>query len=262
MLELPHNMVDISATSSFIKSLLGFDGSFSQEYIEKHQKEVELIEWYRGLNKVYFEIFEAVFHNYRNNEPYVIPDYWLNLSFSKLINILKELQQMPILKNLPHFDFDDCVSLTVNYEQMIKDYPLNRQRMLDYRSRIEQLFYLKNKGVEGNLSEDLEQDLKYYDELIQKHKEKRGLKYETVVQNTLKFYHHKSAKKSVYKILERHKNEWINKRKIQKELSITYDDFRYAIHQLRNDIVKQKLSEKIIIENNHRNGEYKLTVLA
>ncbi|MCX6730540.1 MAG: hypothetical protein NTZ55_01705, partial [Candidatus Roizmanbacteria bacterium] len=170
--------------------------------------------------------------------------------------------QYTFINKLPHFNYDDCVSLNINHEQMIKNYSTKRQAILDYRERIEQLFWLKNKGIEGNLPEYNEKDIVYYDELIQKHKEKRGIKQELQKSSTLQFYHHKSDKKSVYKILEKHKNEWVNKRSIEKEVGIKYDDFRAIIYQLRQDIIGQSLNNLLRIDNNERNGEYKLTVLA
>lgn len=252
--------MNIPLLFDFVLSLIGRNKP-APSHLD-YEKERESIEWYRGLNRVYFDIFEVVFSGYKSNEPFVVPDYWLNLSFVHLVNILKGAEQYTYIKRLPHFNYDDCVSLTINYEQMIKKYPIKRQMILDYRERIEQLFWLKNKGVEGNLPDYSEKDIIDYDELIQKHKEKRGLKQELQKSSTLQFYHHKSDKKSVYKILEKHKNEWVNKRTIEKEVGIKYDDFRAIIYQLRQDIISQNLNSLLRIENNERNGEYKLTVLA
>ena len=81
------------------------------------------IEWYRAINKLYFDILEAVFGDYRTNDKYIIPDIWLNLTFTSVLGMLKDGQEYYFKKYLPYFNFDDYINFKVNYDYMIKNYP-------------------------------------------------------------------------------------------------------------------------------------------
>lgn len=252
--------MNIHLLVDFVLSLFGLYKS--APLLQDYEKEREALEWYRALNRVYFDILEVVYSSYGARETFVTPDYWLNLSFTQLRRTLKSAQELKFNNELLPFDFDDYVNLNINHERLIKRYPEKRLKILEYRAQIEELFYLKNKGVEGNLSEYDEKDLLYYQELIQKHKDKRGYKEITSNNSTLLFTQHKSNKKSVFMMLEKHKNEWVFKKIMKNELRVEYDDLRAIIYQLRQDIISQKLTNTLQIENNDRKGAYKLTVLA
>ena len=105
-------------------------------------------------------------------------------------------------------------------------------------------------------------DLKEDYDLINQHLEKRKSKSVSPEKPELKFAWNDSHKKSVYDLLKKNKNSWVNKKTIMREVGINYDDFRPIIYQLRQDIISQNKEKLLCIENNDRKSEYKLTILA
>lgn len=227
-----------------------YNSTHSDEIDEQLDK-VTFIEYYRELIKVYDSMLEVVF-----SHKYIAPDPFFSLTFVKLVKELSLLQKAPLLKSLPNYNFNDYNNLTVNVEWMKSNYPEKRKLLLQFRSKLENLFIDVCK-IEGNLTDYMEQDLKYYYTLISEHKKIVGTR-EAKNNNLLQFTASESNKKSVYLILDQNINKWVNKKVIMKKIKITYDDFRSIISQLRKEIVRQGLNTKLSIDNDKK-GSYKLT---
>jgi hypothetical protein len=147
-----------------------------QQKIEQNQA---TIDEFRALTHLYFDILEAVFYEAIDIKHFIIPDYWLSLSYSSLIRKLRTYQELEILKKLPSFKFDDYSNLEINAEGMIVEYPKKRQKIQEYMAQIEKLF-LEVYKMEGNFPEIMERDIVEDRELVLEHIEKRKSIYENI----------------------------------------------------------------------------------
>jgi|WetSurMetagenome_2_1015567.scaffolds.fasta_scaffold08608_4 predicted transcriptional regulator len=240
----------------FIRDVLFPSKDYLGEMSLKLERKRTSVDEYRALVRLYFDIHEVVFGNVRTVSQFTVPDHWLSLSYSGLLrNLMFRQENEEILKSLPPFIFDDYSNLEVNAEGMINNYPLKRQRTQEYMGIIEKLFYKVCK-LEGHLSEIIEDDIKYDRGLIREHKAKRGGLIND--KSTLSFTAHDSARKKVYKILENQANETVDKKHIIKTAKISYDSFRAIIAQLRIELKRQGIAQKI---ESDKKGRYKLTTL-
>lgn len=247
----------------FVYNILHWDKS--NDYImdiDEYEKRLIRIDIFRAQVKSYFEILDAVFYNILNANDFTIPDSYLSVAYVSLLKQINIFKMDDMLKTLPIFDFNDYSSLDVNIEAMVENYPKKRKEILTYRSLIENLFYDICK-MEGNLPETIQSEIEYYNELINIHRESRGIinYHEKTNDYTIRFTAHDSAKKRIYMELENNINNWVTKKEIIKKARIK-KDFYARIYQLRRDIIKQDLIDKLSIVNNESKGSYKLSTLS
>lgn len=217
---------------------------------------------YLFIYKKLLRILEVVLENKKIVEPYEHLKHlyvWL-LEYFYVIPMRKDF------KHVPKIDFKKFASL-INIDQNFSNEWLNQKpkyidylRILDAEFKATQYSFSDVK-IPRNLSlmmSPLDDELKHHLDITSS----TFLDDKKIINNfTLSFTAGKSHKKSIYKLLENNKNEWVDKKEILKKVDIKYDDFRSIISQLRNDIIKQELTNSLKIENNKK-GRYKLTVLA
>ena len=217
---------------------------------------------YLFIYKKLLRILEVVLENKKIVEPYEHLKHlyvWL-LEYFYVITMRKDFE------HIPKIDFKKFASL-INIDHNFANEWLNQKpkyidylRILDAEFKATQYSFSDVK-IPRNLSlmmSPLDDELKHHLDVTST----TFLDDKKIINNfTLSFTAHKSHKKTIYQLLEKNLNNWINKKTLIKTADINYDDFRSIISQLRHDLIKQNLSKIKQIEADKKGG-YKLQELA